>query len=285
MNRERGKEERGGEEKLKSSASFPFSHQQVKWSVQTGSLNKITQNVIFSGTVKGKSYCHLQIRSGAQSEQHILIPSPTCPGALKVWDWPAGKEQKHSSKSNWRTNFDSAGRQTSHTTNLLTPSLVHLREKIPASCFLLGPTQKGSSAQRPEIENRKSTEVIFLTPQMQITALAMDKNYPWGVNLLFQRESRANCVQKTSYSREKRNNTSAFFLKEGGRPSWVDSEVEASKGVPIRTKLPLKVMKCPTLMGHPDTIFFYQSLLCSHFWRGQWLKWLSSQLPHHRTWY
>ena len=60
--------------------------------------------------------------------------------------------------------------------NLLIPSLVHLREKIPALCFLLGPIQKGSSAQRPEIENRKSTELIFLTPQMQITALAMDKN-------------------------------------------------------------------------------------------------------------
>ena len=82
MNRERGKEGRGGEEKLKSSASLAFLHQQGIWSVQTGSLNKIIQTVIFSGTVKGRSYCNLQIWSRAQSEQHILTPTPT-PGRTK----------------------------------------------------------------------------------------------------------------------------------------------------------------------------------------------------------
>ena len=35
----------------------------------------------------------------------------------------------------------------------------------------------GSSAQKPKIENRKLTEMIFLTPPKQITALVMDENY------------------------------------------------------------------------------------------------------------
>lgn len=57
------------------------------------------------------------------------------------------------------------------------PLADQLQEKIPALYFLLGPTRMASSAQRPKIENRKLTELIFLTPQKQITALVMDENY------------------------------------------------------------------------------------------------------------
>lgn len=153
MNRERGKEETGGEGKLKSSASLAFSHQQVKWSVQTGSLSKIIQNVIFSGTVKGRSYCNLQIWSRAWSEQHILTPPTPHPGALKVWDWPAGKQQKHSSKSNWSTNFESAGRQTSHTVNLLISSVSSPSGENSSFVFSAGPYSKGKFCS--EAWNRK----------------------------------------------------------------------------------------------------------------------------------
>lgn len=68
-------------------------------------------------------------------------------------------------------------RETPQTMNLLYPHGRSNQEKFPALCFLLGPTRMGSSAQRPKIENRKLTELIFLTPPTQITILVMNENY------------------------------------------------------------------------------------------------------------
>lgn len=58
----------------------------------------------------------------------------------------------------------------------LVPWADQLQEKIPALCFLLGPTRMGSSAQRPKIENRKLAELIFLTPPKANHGTRMDEN-------------------------------------------------------------------------------------------------------------
>jgi hypothetical protein len=60
------------------------------------------------------------------------------------------------------------------TMNLLYPQGKSTPGEISALYVLLGPTRVGSAARSPEIESRKSTEVIFLTSQMQIAALCYD---------------------------------------------------------------------------------------------------------------
>lgn len=56
------------------------------------------------------------------------------------------------------------------------------------------------------------------------------------------------CTKDILLGKGKRKDPSAFFLNEGGNQGWIDSEVKATKTLPIRIQLPLTIMKCPTWM-------------------------------------
>lgn len=148
MNRERGKEERGGEEKLKSSAS----HQQAKWSVQTGSLNKIIQTVILSGTVKGRSYCNLQIWSRAGLSSTFWPPTPT-PGCTKGLGLTCRKRAETFLKEQLKDKLRERGEANTSHHELTYPFVSSPSGENSSFVFSSGPYSKGKFCS--EAWNRK----------------------------------------------------------------------------------------------------------------------------------